>query len=134
MPHTSTHPSNLTHVHKRTRTHTHTHARAHAHTHAGANWCFFNDLYQLSLPTSTWTQVDFSGALPSPRCFHTSVVVADLLVVFGGARLTRDTWEYFDHLYSFRLSAQPCAPAVAAEGQLEQGDGQEGDGKSLVAE
>jgi hypothetical protein len=71
----------------------------------GANWCFFNDLYLLRLPTSTWSQVEYSGAVPSPRCFHTAVVVGSRLVVFGGARLTRDTWDYFNHLYQFRLAA-----------------------------
>jgi hypothetical protein len=58
-------------------------------------------------------QVEFSGALPSPRCFHTAVVLSGRMVVFGGARLTRDTWEYFEHLYSFRLAASPDATATA---------------------
>ena len=71
----------------------------------GSNWCFFNDLHLLHLHSKTWSSPDFTGAVPSPRCFHTAVVVGSRLVVFGGARLTRDSWEYFNHLYHFRLEA-----------------------------
>ncbi len=38
-------------------------------------------------------------AVPSPRCFHTAAVVGNRLLVFGGARLARDTWYIYIHIH-----------------------------------
>lgn len=67
----------------------------------GTSWCFYNDLHAFDIVSRAWRQVQFSGSSPSPRCFHTAVVEGGRLFIFGGARLTRDAWDYFNHLYQF---------------------------------
>ena len=46
----------------------------------------------------------FIHAVPSPRCFHTAAVVGNRLLVFGGARLARDTWYIYIHIHIYVIS------------------------------
>ncbi|KAJ3129638.1 hypothetical protein HK098_000789 [Nowakowskiella sp. JEL0407] len=53
----------------------------------GDGVCALNDLFQLRVEGDevTWYKVETSGVPPKPRGYHTSNLVADCLVVYGGS-------------------------------------------------
>eukprot|EP00960_Hanusia_phi_P058616 763932-Hanusia_phi.AAC.11 len=57
----------------------------------------FNDLYDFNMETLTWSFVQTSGILPSPRWGHSAVVQGmDTMIVFGGAGD-----QFFDDVFLF---------------------------------
>ena len=43
-----------------------------------------NDLWTFDTDSKTWSEVEVKGDVPSPRSFHSSVVVGECIYVFGG--------------------------------------------------
>lgn len=56
-----------------------------------------NDFFACNLDMYTWLEMPCSGALPSPRYFHSSAVFANKMYVFGGyngSERLADMYEY----------------------------------------
>ena len=43
-----------------------------------------NDLWMFDTDSKTWSEVEANGDVPSPRSFHSSVVIGESIYVFGG--------------------------------------------------
>jgi len=61
----------------------------------------FNDAYALNLTTMKWSKLCVQGTLPAPRTGHTSTVVDNKMIVFGGygINLSKSQRKYYDDIY-----------------------------------
>eukprot|EP00933_Yihiella_yeosuensis_P026774 TRINITY_DN20809_c0_g1_i1.p1 TRINITY_DN20809_c0_g1~~TRINITY_DN20809_c0_g1_i1.p1 ORF type:complete len:612 (+),score=120.43 TRINITY_DN20809_c0_g1_i1:185-1837(+) len=84
---------------------------------AGSSWAHggapTNSLYKLQTQTLKWEATSCVGTPPSPRCFHSALVVNDLYVVFGGSA-TSDYSQPLDDIHWLDLrSMQWTSPSVS---------------------
>ncbi|KAJ2776908.1 hypothetical protein GGI15_004685, partial [Coemansia interrupta] len=63
----------------------------------------YNDLWEFSLTTSTWSRVTPNGATPPARYGHASAVVDDCIVIMGGRTLRGEPLNDF---FAYKVSAQ----------------------------
>ena len=66
------------------------------------NQNFYDDTWSFDISTRKWTELQCTGPIPSPRFGHASVLVDDVMYVFGGN--TGQT--YLDDLYALQLSSE----------------------------
>ena len=45
---------------------------------------YLNDTWSFDISTRKWTELQCTGSIPSPRYGHTTVLVDDVMYVFGG--------------------------------------------------
>jgi N-acetylneuraminic acid mutarotase len=43
-----------------------------------------NDTWSFNISTRKWTELQCTGAIPSPRTSHAAVLINDVMYVFGG--------------------------------------------------
>ena len=64
---------------------------------------YYNDTWLFDISTRTWTELQCSGSIPSPRSGHAAVLVDDVMYVFGGFGADK---AYLDDLIALRLSSE----------------------------
>ena len=60
-----------------------------------------NDVYSFNMDEMKWSKVECSGDLPEPRWRHSSVIIGDIMLIFGG----RDKIQVFGNMYSLDLKS-----------------------------
>lgn len=63
----------------------------------------FNDTWSFDVLTRTWTELQCTGSIPSPRSSHAAVVVDGVVYVFGGFSADK---AYLDDLFALHLSSE----------------------------
>jgi hypothetical protein len=64
---------------------------------------FFNDIWSFDISTRKWTELRYTGSIPSPRHHHAAVLIDDVMYVFGGLA-SRGT--YLGDLTALNLSSK----------------------------
>jgi hypothetical protein len=63
---------------------------------------YYNDTWTFDISARKWTELQCTGSIPSPRGRHATVLVDDIMYVFGG--FTGET--PLDDLYALQLSSE----------------------------
>jgi N-acetylneuraminic acid mutarotase len=63
----------------------------------------YNDTWSFNILTRTWTKLQCTGSIPSPRSGHAAVIVDDVMYVFGGFSADK---AYLDDLIALHLSSE----------------------------
>ena len=63
----------------------------------------FNDTWSFNILTRKWTELKWTGSVPSPRSGHAAVLVDDVMYVFGGCAPGES---YLGDLTAFNLSSK----------------------------
>jgi N-acetylneuraminic acid mutarotase len=71
----------------------------------------FNDLWELSISTSTWSQVRVSsGVSPSGRVGHTLTALGSRLLLLGGREYATNHFDPFLHSFNIRSKTWSAVP------------------------
>jgi hypothetical protein len=69
----------------------------------GGSGVYYNDTWSFEISTRKWTELQCTGSIPSPRASHATVLVDDVMYVFGGFEMDIT---FPDDLTAFNLSSK----------------------------
>eukprot|EP00761_Pharyngomonas_kirbyi_P012479 gb/GECH01012506.1/.p1 GENE.gb/GECH01012506.1/~~gb/GECH01012506.1/.p1 ORF type:complete len:327 (+),score=72.06 gb/GECH01012506.1/:1-981(+) len=80
-----------------------------AYIFGGEDGEYFNDLNKFDMNTNTITTIQPAGSAPSPRAYHTAVVLKNKMYIFGGECPVDDTDEdpqrqYYNDIYEYDIA------------------------------
>ena len=64
---------------------------------------YYNDTWSFNTMARTWTELQCTGFIPSPRSGHAAALVGDIMYVFGGFSADK---AYLDDLLGLHLSSE----------------------------